>query len=608
MKMIRWSGLIVFIVIVGLITIFSLFFLDGIIKGIIEGRASLAVGAKVEIGDLKSKIFGLRVDIQNLQVANPEEPMRNSVEIGSLAFDLAAAPLLKKKIVIERMKVLDLAWNTPRKTSGALPPRLQKKLEARKKPSELGAKAEKRIEECVLPDFSILADLKKRSPEELLKGINLQSAAFLGDYPKKVSAAKEIWEKRLRELPTKEDIEKDIKSFQALKDQRPKDLTQLPAYFEKVNALQKKINDTQKTLTTAQREFQTEMNNLKASLQEVEKLKDTDVKTVMAKLGVQIPSATDLICVLLGKEVAHKVNWALGMYRNLSQYTSKGKPKEEKEKPKPIPRMKGMDVRFPITQGYPDFLLELAEFSVRPDMKKASGVFAFERLAGELRGLTSHPTLYGKPTLFKLNGSMVGNLAKDFALAGQFDHRKTVAEDRIDLNIKELRIEQAGTRDPQAQASPLQLASALLNVNGSLGVKGEALDGRVLLNVLNPKVAVGSSAAILGDLLKNLGPFDLSLSIGGNLDQPSIALSSSATKTLTSGLENLVQKEMKGLQDGIKNVISSRMDKDLAANRNEVSGLEKLIQGELSSRLGLTSLPTGTKPKEGMKGLLPGFK
>jgi len=605
MKMIRWSGLIVFIVIVGLITIFSLFFLDGIIKGIVEDRASLAVGAKVEIGDLRSEIFGLSVDIQNLQVANPEEPMRNSVEIGSLAFDLGAAPLLKKKIVIERMKVLGLAWNTPRKTSGALPPRLRKKLEARKKPSDLGAKAEKRIEECILPNFSILADLKKRSPEELLKGVNLQSAAFLGDYPKKVSAAKETWEKRLKELPTREEIQNDVKSFQTLKDQRPKDLTQLPAYLEKLNAFQKKINDTQKTLTTAQQEFQAEMNHLKTSLQEVEKLKNADVKTVMAKLGVQIPSATDLICVLLGKEVAHKVNWALGMYRKLNQYTSKGKPEEEKEKPKPVPRMKGMDVRFPITRGYPDFLLELAEFSARSDMKKASGVFAFEKLAGELRGLTSHPALYGKPTLFKLNGSMVGNLAKDFALAGQFDHRKTIAEDRINLNIKELRIEQAETSGPQE--SPLRLASALLNVKGSLGVKGEALEGRVLLDVLNPKVAVGSSAAILGDLLKNLGSFDLSLSIGGTLDQPSIGLSSSATKTLTSGLENLVRKEMKGLQDGIKNVISSRVDKDLTTNRNEVSGLEKLIQGELSSRLGLTSLPTGTAPK-GAKGLLPGFK
>lgn len=605
MKMIRWSGLIAFAAIVGLITIFSLFFLDGIIKGIVEDQASLIVGAKVEIGNLRFKVFGPSVDIQNLQVANPEEPMRNSVEVGSLAFDLGAAPLLKKKVVIEHMKVLDLAWNTPRKISGALPPRLQKKLEARKKPSDMGVEAEKRIEECVLPDFSILADLKKRSPGELLKGANLQSVAFLDDYPKKVSAVKETWGKRLKDLPTREEIEEDIKSFQSLKEQRPRDLTQLPAYHEKVNALQQKINNTKKSLTTAQQDFQTEMNNLKTSLREVEKFKDADVKAVMGKLGVQVPSATDLICVLLGKNVAHKVNWALGMYRKLSQYTSKGKPKEDKEKPEPVPRMEGMDVRFPITRGYPDFLLELAEFSVRPDMKKASGVFAFERLAGELRGLTSHPAIYGKPTLLKLKGSMVGNLAKDFALSGQFDHRKTLAEDQIDLKVKELRVEQTGTPGPQE--SPLRLTSALLNVNGSLRAKGEALDGRVLLDVFNPKVTVGSSAAILENLFKNMGSFDLSLSIGGTLDQPSMSLSSSATKTLTSGFENLVQKEMKGLQNGIRNAISSRVDKDLTSNRNEVSNLEKLIEGELSSRLSLTSLPTGTAPK-GTKGLLPGFK
>ncbi len=604
MKMIRWSGLIAFVVIVGLIAIFTLFFLDGILKGIIEDQASLAVGAKVEMGDLRLKILGLRVDIQKLQVTNPEEPMRNAIEIGSLAFDLRAAPLLRKKIVIERMKVLDLAWNTTRQTSGALPPRLQKKLASRKKVADAGAQAEKRIEECILPNFSILTDLKKRSPEEFLKGVDLRSAAFLGDYSKKVSAAKETWEKRLKELPTREEIEKEIKSFQTLKDQRPKDLTQLPAYLENVNALQKKINDTQKTLTAAQQEFQMEINRLKASLQEVEKLKDMDVKAVMAKLGVQIPSAIDLICVLLGKEVAHKVNWALGMYRKLSQYTSKGKPKEEKEKPKPVPRMKGMDVRFPITRGSPDFLLELAEFSARPDVKKGPGVFAFEKLAGELRGLTSHPALYGKPTLFKLNGSMVGNLAKDFAMTGQLDHRSAVAEDRIDLSVKELRMERAGTKDPHE--SPLRLASALLNVNGSLRAKGERLDGRVLLDVLNPKVAVESSAAILADLLKNLGSFDLSLTIGGTLDQPSLGLSSSATKTLSAGLENLVQKEMRGLQDGIKNIISSRIDKDLTTNKDELSGLEKLIRGELSSRLGLTSLPTGTAPM-GTKGLFPGF-
>jgi hypothetical protein len=199
-----------------------------------------------------------------------------------------------------------------------------------------------------------------------------------------------------------------------------------------------------------------------------------------------------------------------------------------------------------------------------------------------------------------LDGSIVGDLAKEITLSGQLDHRKTLADDLINLSVKGLRLEQTGT--PSLRESPLRLSSALLNVNGSLRVKGDALDGRVLMDVFNPKVTVESSAAILENLFKNMGSFDVSLSIGGTLDQPSIGLSSSATKTLTSGLENLVQKEMKGLQDGIRNAISSRVDKDLVPARNETSNLEKLIQGELSSRLSLTS---GTITPKGRKGLLP---
>ena len=41
MKMIRWSGLIAFVIIVGLIAVFNLLFLDGIIKGIVRDQASL---------------------------------------------------------------------------------------------------------------------------------------------------------------------------------------------------------------------------------------------------------------------------------------------------------------------------------------------------------------------------------------------------------------------------------------------------------------------------------------------------------------------------------------------------------------------------------------
>jgi len=601
MKMIRWKGLIPFAVIIGLIVLFNLLFLDRIIKGIVEDQASLAVGARVDIGDLRFGIFSLNVEIRDLQVTNPEQPMRNAVQVGSMAFDLAAAPLLKKKVVIERMSVTDLAFGTPRKTSGALPRKLQQKLETRKRPVDI----ERKIEDCVLPDFSKLFDLKKGSAGELLAGVNLQSVAFIADYQKKLTSSKAVWEKRLAALPTKETIEKDVKALQGFKDQRPKDVTQLPAYLEKVNALQQKMKETTKILTDAQQEFQKEIGSLKSSLKEVEKLKAQDLKTVMGKMGIHIPSSMDLICVLLGKDVAQKVNWAVAWYRKLSTFMPPGKPKGEKEKPVEKPRLKGIDIRFPVTRGYPDFLLELAEFSFLPRKTLGPETLPFSRLAGQLRGLTTQPSLYNKPTTFSLEGSLASGIAKELIISGQIDHRLASANDRIDLNIKELNVERF--MGPKTE-SPLRLASGILNINGYLGVRGEALNGKVSVDVRNPKIDVGATASILTELFKNMGSFNITMTIGGTLDQPSMVLTSTAEKTLASGLENIIQTQLKGIQDDLKNMIASRVDKDFKVANGETMDLEKLIQGGLSSRLDSVSLTPAAVPSKEKKGVFQLFK
>ncbi|RLB07995.1 MAG: hypothetical protein DRG50_01170 [Deltaproteobacteria bacterium] len=163
-------------------------------------------------------------------------------------------------------------------------------------------------------------------------------------------------------------------------------------------------------------------------------------------------------------------------------------------------------------------------------------------------------------------------------------------DDRIDLIIKKLKVQHSETAKME---SPLRLTSAIIDVNGYLRAKEDALKGRVLLEVHRPKVAVGAKAAILADLFKNMGSFNLIISIDGTLDQPSMTLSSSATKTLASGLQNLIKPKLKGVEKDIKKAIDSQLKGDLKAASRETDVLEKLIQNELSSRLGLA----GRTPK-----------
>jgi hypothetical protein len=133
------------------------------------------------------------------------------------------------------------------------------------------------------------------------------------------------------------------------------------------------------------------------------------------------------------------------------------------------------------------------------------------------------------------------------------------------------------------------------------------MNGRVSVGVQNPKIDVGTTAPILADLFKNMGSFDVTMMIGGTIDQPSLTLSSNAEKTLASGLENIIQTRLKGIQDDLKNGIASRVDKDINAANAGTMDLEKLIQGGFSSRLSSVSLTPATVPSKEKKGILKLF-
>ncbi|MBN2254218.1 MAG: hypothetical protein JW736_00775, partial [Deltaproteobacteria bacterium] len=255
------------------------------------------------------------------------------------------------------------------------------------------------------------------------------------------------------------------------------------------------------------------------------------------------------------------------------------------EKPRQVPRMKGVDVAFPVTHGYPDFLLEKAELSARADLTTASETLTFKKLSGTLEGLTTQPYLYGKPVVFNITGALAGGGARELLFKGTMDHRTEPADDTFTLSVKEIKIRRTETDDPET--APLQIASADITMNSGLKMHGESIEGSTVLTVLNPEVAVGSKAAAFENLFKNTGPFDVIISIGGTLEQPSLSLSSSLTKTLESGLKTIVREKLSGLEKNIKTSIAARVDAERDKADSETNSLEKSINGIIAERLEL---------------------
>ena len=593
MKMIRWWGLIAFIVITGLIAIFNIFFLDTIIERTIERQASLAVGARVDIGDLALSIFGLSVSIQDIAVTNPDEPMRNVIETKNITFDLAAGPLLRKKVVIEKLAVTDIALNTERTTSGALPDRVKKK-----KPVVQKIPAKEGTDKCAFPDFSALKDIKEKSPEDILSGASLKSSEFLANHNKKVSDAKKSWEEKLAKLPTKESIEADLKTLSSITDKRPNDITKLPAYLDKLNKIRKRLTDAKTLLATARKDFQSDIGGLKKSLspKEIDNLKTNDLRSVMAGLDIEIPSSEGLVCVVLGKKITGMVTQAIAWYGKLNDFMPAGKARDKKEKPDTVPRMRGVDVRFPITGGYPDLLIERSDFSAGPGQKTEAKKLSFSKLSGNILGFTTQPAIYGKPTLIDLTGALSSGAARDISLKGRLDRRDVTADDSFSLAINEFKVTPEGAT--AFEKSPIRLSSAIINAKSDVQVKGENLKGRVHLTVTRPTFEVGPEAAVLKNLFQDIGTFDIDISLSGTLDNLSMSLSSSLAGMIRTKLRDIIQDQMGGIESKLKDIIASRIHDNLTDSIRDTDSLEDTIMGQLSERMSLA----GTAPEESSGG------
>ena len=102
-KWFRWHGLIMFGVVSLLLLLFWFFLADLLVKRSIEKTGTRVVGAKVELADADVHLSPLGITLKSLQVTDPDNPMSNAVEVGSIDFSLDMMNLLRRKIIINTM-------------------------------------------------------------------------------------------------------------------------------------------------------------------------------------------------------------------------------------------------------------------------------------------------------------------------------------------------------------------------------------------------------------------------------------------------------------------------------------------------------------------------
>ena len=120
MKIIRWWGIAVFIIITILLVLAWYLVAPIVIKSSIETAGTKFLGAKLDIEQVDLQLFPLGVTITGIEATDADQPMSNLVEIKTIKFSVDSSTLLWKKVLIDEVIIDGVQLATKRNLSGAI--------------------------------------------------------------------------------------------------------------------------------------------------------------------------------------------------------------------------------------------------------------------------------------------------------------------------------------------------------------------------------------------------------------------------------------------------------------------------------------------------------
>ncbi|MCK4564238.1 MAG: DUF2062 domain-containing protein [Verrucomicrobia bacterium] len=136
--LLRKSGLILVgsVLIIGLLLEFLL--LDIAVKKGIQSAIAANTGAEVNIEKAHLSLAGGKLEIENLQITDPDKPSHNLVQLKTLAADISVGDLLRQTYTIDHLAGATLKRNTLRDKPGAVYAKAGKKRDKAKEAAKEG--------------------------------------------------------------------------------------------------------------------------------------------------------------------------------------------------------------------------------------------------------------------------------------------------------------------------------------------------------------------------------------------------------------------------------------------------------------------------------------
>ena len=585
-KKFRVLGIAVFVVLAGLIGIFFVLFLDGIIKNTIEDQGSRVMESQIDIASLSTSLLSQSMDIGNLQIANADKLDENLVQAGRIKFDFDGGRALSKKVVIDDMVLEGLLLNQKRKVP-AKP----------YKPAQEESETEKESEEKSSSGFGMPQGLDFKNPKDILKNETLETLEVVKKTKSDLEALKTKWQTQVDQQLSKESltqIQQRIKDLKA-KSKNLKDPTAIQSIIAEIQALRKDIQTRIDTVQNFKKDLETDISQAKKMASEIKSLPKKDFDRLRKKYSLDLKGGTGLVSQLVSGPLKTKIDKAWGYYKQISPYLKSDPDSKPEPEPEKMERGKGQFINFKSPNPFPDFLIRQAKLSMNvwdQDVK------------GDFQGLTNDPKLYGKPFNLNFTGSQ-NEAFKKFNLKLVLDRTRTEAADLLETQVGSLKIK------PVPLGDWATLSKGFADISGKINIQNEQnVKGNFKIKVHGAAFAQTSEAAnemsrVLGDVLKSVSQFYIQGAISGTPDKYSLNIKTDLDDILAKSVRKLFDGKIKTFEADLKKTIASSTALPLSEANGSLASLmdfKKILNTEEGTSKDLLSQAT----EKALMGKIPG--
>lgn len=593
---IRWNAIIPFVIVCALFYIYFFFFFDTHVRKAIEWAGYKALGTELNIGEFKSSFLKGNVAINKIELTDAKEPQLNSIELGSVRFDVNWDALLRLKFVVEEIAVEGVQFKSKRAHPGKVaPPPPPSEDEGPGFAAQLQDKAVNKLESDnkanVLGD--VASFLKSGNVDSQLKNLEGQMASkkLLEEMNTKWTQKKTEWDNRIKTLPTGKELNILKDRFSKIKYKDFKSPQELEASLKEIDAVVKEVDSKSKQVQEVKTQLETDLKGLDQDYKNLDSQIKKDVDTLKSHFKIPKIDAASFAKALF-MDYLTPIMQKVDRYKKLAEkylppkYAKKlsgeksAPAEKEDDSIQPHVREKGISYEFPIAKGYPLFWIQKVKISSTSNARADYGDFK-----GLISDITSNQKQIGRPTTLDIKGDFKSMNVSGINLNAELNNTKAEPIVKFQMGVASYMLNNLNLMQSKDGEITIPSSNTSAAASGEIvGFKHYDLKLKNEFKNVDFKVSTPDKTLteVLNQTLSAIKTFDLEASAKGELKNLDIDIHSSLGGDLQRSFENLLKAKIAEANEKLQKSINEEIGKLKAQVQAQTDAIKNQVQGEVN--------------------------